>query len=372
MPITIKPQDKPIGDYKLPEEELFNQTRNAFDILRTMNEGTYEELVASWAYWCLKDNDGSKYEDVMRIGGTGDKGVDVIAYYSQKEKKCDIYQCKHYNHAIKRSELIVEIGKFLYYMSTGDLPIPVSYYLMALQGISPQFQPIYTDANKLKDEMVGNWDKCIASNIEEGKTHKLEGTLKDFIEGFDYSLFKLFSRDKFLRQIIESNKRFVYFQYFGYRKEFLRKIVKEKPVEPEEYEKVYIGHLLDAYNDVDEVSGINKDNVLDSAYGKHYEYARDQFWLAESIKKMSEENCPGDIDEFGELKDDMDAHVQDAYSEDYENAFKCVKAVTDKATSMPLKANRIISGELGTRERKGLCYHLSNENRLIWKKEENS
>lgn len=367
--IEISVLDMPRAEHKLREELLFTEKRRAHDIMKAMDEDTYEELVASWAYWCLKENDGRLYEDVMRIGGTGDRGVDVIAYYNQKENVCDIYQCKHYNHTIKRSEIIVEIGKFLYYMSTGDLPIPESYFLMALQGIGPQFLPIYTNAEKLKVDIVGNWDKCIASNIEEGETHNLGGALKTFIEGFDYSRFKIFSPNRFLQQLIESDKRFVYFQYFGYHKEHLRKITKEKPVEPEEYEKVYIAHLLDAYNDADKVSGINKDNVLDSAYGKHYAYARDQFWLAESIKKMSEENCPGDIDEFEELKDDMDAHVQDTYSEDYEDAFKRVKAVTDKATSMPLKANRIISGELGTRERKGLCYHLSNENRLVWKKE---
>lgn len=372
MPITINPQSKPKGIYKLPESELFNQTKNAFDILRTMNDNTYEELVASWAYWCLKDNDGRKYEDVMRIGGTGDRGIDVIAYYNQKENICDIYQCKHYNHPIRRSDVIAEIGKFMYYMSTGAIPVPESYYLMAPQGIGSHFMQIYGNATKLKKDIIDNWDKDIADNIEEDKQHLFEGRVKEFVEGFDYTRFKLFSPDRFLQQIVESEKRFVYFQYFGYHKEYLRKIVKSKPTELDDYEKVYITHLLNAYNDVKDVTGVDMDTVAGTTFGKHFEYARDQFWLAESIKKMSEENCPGDTDEFGELKDDMDAHVQDTYEEEYEDAFKRVKAVTDKATSMPLKANRIVSGELGTRERKGLCYHLSNENRLIWKKEEKS
>ena len=64
MPITIKPQEKPEGKYILPKEERFSQTQNAYDILKIMNEKRYEELVASWAYWCLKENDGRKYEDV--------------------------------------------------------------------------------------------------------------------------------------------------------------------------------------------------------------------------------------------------------------------------------------------------------------------
>ena len=83
---------------------------------------------------------------------------------------------------------------------------------------------------------------------------------------------------------------------------------------------------------------------------------------------MGEENCPGDEDEFEELKDDMEGHVADTYEGDYKDAYERVKAVTKTASTMP-KKDRIISGELGPRELKGVCYQLSNEDRLIWKKE---
>jgi len=122
-------------EHRLKEELLFTETRRALDILKTMDEDTYEELVASWAYWCLKKD----YEDVMRIGGSGDKGIDVIAYYSQKANKCDIYQCKHYDHPVRKSDVIAELGKFLYFMFIGEIPIPESYYLMAPQGLGVNF-----------------------------------------------------------------------------------------------------------------------------------------------------------------------------------------------------------------------------------------
>lgn len=49
---------------------LSNEERLRYDIapkerLALMDEDTYEELVAVWAYACLK----SKYKDVYRIGG---------------------------------------------------------------------------------------------------------------------------------------------------------------------------------------------------------------------------------------------------------------------------------------------------------------
>jgi hypothetical protein len=86
MPITIKPQEKPEGKYILPKEERFSQTQNAYDILKIMNGKRYEELVASWAYWCLKENDGRKYEDVKtQRRSVGNGGYTTVNWREQDE-----------------------------------------------------------------------------------------------------------------------------------------------------------------------------------------------------------------------------------------------------------------------------------------------
>ena len=126
--------------------------------------------------------------------------------------------------------------------------------------------------------------------------------------------------------------------------------------------------MIDAYNDVENVENVDAVNVSRTSFGAHFDRSRDEFWLAESLKKMGEENCPGDEDEFEELKNDVEDLVADAYEEEYKDAFERVKAVTKASVSMP-KKDRIISGELGPRELKGVCFQLSNEDRLIWKKE---
>lgn len=84
-----------------------------------------------------------------------------------------------------------------------------------------------------------------------------------------------------------------------------------------------------------------------------------------SVKKMSQENCPGDTDEFKELENDMLHHVADTLDEKYDNSFERVKFVTKHATTLPKKENRIISGELGAGELKGVCFHLSNEEHIL-------
>lgn len=368
MAITFETLETPEGRHRLKDEQLFNETRRAEGILKTMHEETYEELVTAWAFWCLKEDGKSKYEDVLHIGGAGDKGVDVIAYTDQTTKRCDIYQCKHYNHPINRSDIIGEIGKFLFFMWKNEIAIPESYYLMGPEGLSGQFTHVYTDPEKLKKAVQDSWAKDIAGHIEKGKAHLLEGELKNFVESFDYTKFKVYSVNRFLKDLLECEKRYVYFQYFGFHKEYMHRIKKPAPTELDEYERKYIGYLLDAYNDVDGVTGINEETVKSSEFAGHYNRARDEFWLAESVKKMEEENRPGDTDEFEELKDDMEDFVADTYEQKYNDANQRMRAVTDKSTSMP-KKDRIISSELGARELKGVCFQLSNEDRLIWKDE---
>ena len=355
---------KPENKFGLKGPALFRETRKDKDILAAMDEDTYEELIASWAFWCLGNKDNA-YQDVLRLGGAGDGGMDVVAFYDQATRDCDIYQCKHYDGAINKSAVIAELGKFLYHVYTGLLPCPRSYYLMAPKGLSSKFTHIYTNSETLKQTITDEWNASIAEHIEKDKCIKFEGKLKEFLNSFDYTIFTFYSCDHLLKDIHKKENRHVYHQYFGVKKEELEREVMHAPADLSEYERKYIGYLIDAYNDVND-DGITTENVEASVYGKHYNRSREEFWLAESVRKMSEENCPGDNNEFAELEDDMYRHVADTYEDFHENAFKKVKAVTDKSLSFRTK-ERIITGELGSSELKGVCFQLSNEDRLIWK-----
>ena len=201
MPITTEILKKPESKRGLEGATLFNEHRIDKDILKTMDEDTYEELVASWAYWCLKEGKEKKYEDVFRLGGAGDGGVDVIAYYDIAKRDCDIYQCKHYDHPVNRGDVIAELGKFLYHVYTGEILIPREYFLMSPQGLSGPFNKIYSNPFNLKKEIKDAWDKDIAGKIESKKIIKLESDLEKFIDAFDYKKFKLISPDKLISDV---------------------------------------------------------------------------------------------------------------------------------------------------------------------------
>lgn len=365
MKAVLAPIEKPKNEHGLTGAALFGETRKDKDILYCMDEDTYEELITSWAFHCLH-NDEYHYEDVLRLGGAGDGGMDVVAFYDQAKEDCDIYQCKHYDNAINLTDVIAELGKFLYHVYNKYLPSPRNYYLMAPKGLTSAFAVTYIDASKLKETIKSNWDDRIAKHISKGKTIKYEGDLTAFLDSFDYSKFKFYSSDKLIDDISKRKHRHIYHQYFGVKKAELERIKTEVPEEHADYEQAYIKYLIDAYNDVKGTETVTPDNVSISIFSKHFARSREEFWMAESVRKMSEENCPGDDDEFAELETDMYNHVADTHEDTHENAFKKVRAVTDKATSFARK-ERIISGELGSSELKGVCFQLSNENRLIWK-----
>ena len=363
--LLVEPEYK----YGLKGASLFKENRTDKDILRTMNEDTYEELVTSWAFHCIKSGDQKKYEDVFRLGGPGDGGIDVIAYYNIENRDSDIYQCKHYNHPVNRSDVIAELGKFLYHVYKGVFKMPRNYFLMTPQGLSAAFNKIYSSCDKLKESVILSWDKDISNRIQPKNKIPLDSELKAFLEEFDYKKFKMISPDKMLEDLLKEKNRHVYFQYFGVKKDELVRMKLTPPVDHKDYESKYIGHLVDAYNDVEGGELINADKVDSCKYAKHFGRSREEFWLAESVRKMSEENCPGDRDEYKELQNDMLHHVADTHEADYKNAFERVKAVTAMATSLQKKDNRIISGELSSGELKGVCFQLSNEDKLIWKNE---
>lgn len=359
--------DEPNNNHGLKGPALFNEHRKDKDILYSMNEDTYEEMIASWAYYCLKEDGSKRYQDVLRLGGAGDGGMDVVAFYDQATRKCDIYQCKHYDSPINKSAVIAELGKFLYHVYTGLLPNPDKYYLMAPKGLSAPFTLIYTNADKLKQTIISEWDDSIADHIEKNKSYKKAGGLEAFLNSFDYTKFNVYSSDRLIEDLLGAGHRHVYTQYFGVRKDTINCEKIPTPTECTDYESHYIDYLIDAYNDSVVDKAVSVENVEETRFAKHFARSRDEFWLAESIRKMSVENCPGDIDEFSELETDMYHHVADVHEEDYDNAFERVKAVTNQATSLPKKEQSIISGQLGARELKGVCFQLSNEDKLIWK-----
>lgn len=343
----------------LTNEQMLSVNRTDKQILSAMDENTYEELVASWAYMCLKP----KYEDVYQIGGAGDHGIDVLAYTSLSKKECDIYQCKHYQNSVTATIVFPEICKILYFAFLNEIPVPKNYFIVAPKGLSTSLLKWFVKPKSIKSEVKNNWNKY-SKNITSKGSIALSPELETFIDGIDFHKFSFISQDNFICRIREN--KHLYHQYFGFRKSDIERVNIDAPTRATIEESTYISHLLSAYNEIGPPTSL--ENIGTSKYAVHYARARKTFWITESLRKISEDNSPGETDEFAEFMDDMELHVADVYEDDYENGLERNKKVISEAKKYTPKRARIISDEISSGEKMGVCYHLSNNNRLIWVK----
>lgn len=152
-------------EHTLASAERLNATAVPLLRLRNMDEDTYEEIVQVWSYMCLKA--AGKYPHVHQVGGSGDKGSDVIAYLDDTFNKFDLYQCKHYKGELTYSNLYGEIGKLLTYTYKKTYPVPQHYYIASPYGLAQSFRdllhnvienryPMYNSVYAIKDFIETN------------------------------------------------------------------------------------------------------------------------------------------------------------------------------------------------------------------------
>lgn len=156
----------------------------------------WEEFVLEWIE-VLRGN----YFQIDKLGGAGDKGRDVVAYYAKPSPtaKWDNYQCKHYDHPLAPSDIWTELGKLCLYTFRKDYPIPASYRFVAPQGVGIKLQDFLANPDKLKAELIANWGKGCETKIEAAPV-KLTANFKTHVENFDFSIAGYIPVNDLIRQ----------------------------------------------------------------------------------------------------------------------------------------------------------------------------
>ncbi len=155
-------------------------------LIELLEPAQWEEFTEEWAT-SLKS-----YEEVERWSGPGDMGRDIIGF-TTKEKydgRWDNYQCKRYAHNLNPSDVWVEFGKIVYYTFKGEFPAPANYYFAASKGVGLSLKRLLADPEKLRTELIANWDKYCKNGISDTVEIPLEGALLDYLNKFDLRIFK--------------------------------------------------------------------------------------------------------------------------------------------------------------------------------------
>jgi hypothetical protein len=101
-------------------------------VIQMYSPDEWEEFTEEWS----KGFD-PPYHQVVRLGGAGDKGRDVVGYTGPPQDgrtKWDSYQCKHYDHPLRPTDIYCELGKLCVYTHRGDFSIPRKYRFVAPKG----------------------------------------------------------------------------------------------------------------------------------------------------------------------------------------------------------------------------------------------
>ena len=319
----------------------------------------WEGFIEEWAHY-----QKTQYAKVARFSGATDMGIDVAGFVDKSGFAgiWDNYQCKHYDSALTPGVAIPEIAKCLWHAFEGRVAAPRKYYFMAPKDCGMSLKKLLLNAVDLKAKLFEKWNDWCADAITSTQTIKLDGSFREYVEDFDFSIFTF---EPALDVLDEHRKTPYYTARFGSGLPDRPKS-EAPPEQPAETESRYLRQLMDAYRDH------KKSPVADcAALGpwpelvQHYNRQREYFYHAESLRNFARDNVPPGT--FEDLQEEVHAGVIEVEASPHPDAFVRVNAVTQAAALLPLSANGLISV---TRipDKRGICHQLANENRLWWVK----
>ncbi|HFJ9294252.1 TPA: ABC-three component system protein [Bacillus cereus] len=331
------------------------------DRLKIISPNDFEELIEEWIYGYLR----TKYEKVVRVGGAGDKGRDVIAFekYSKDGNEVwDNYQCKHYNAPLAPSQIWVEFGKLCYYTYINAYNIPRRYYLVAPQGVGGKLYDFIMKPKTLRKELIKEWDRHCLKKITSTKEVKLIGDFYKYVENFDFSIVDVIDPIKLIEQYQQTN----YFPLrFGGGLKKMPERPKQAPSEIKQEEILYVRKLFDAYANHKKKKITSLEDLKSyKLLLNHFNRQRIYFYQAESLKVFERDSMPNGINAFDELKTEVFHGIVDTVYTNYQDGFERIKAATQQARNLIISGENIFSSLINGNDKNGICHHLANEENL--------
>jgi len=323
--------------------------------IKLFSDSQWEEFILEWA-----DSLRDEYARVERYGGSGDMGCDIVATCKDDEKQWDNYQCKRYQESLKPSDIWIEFGKLVYYSHRGDYSYPRRYSFVAPQGAGNKLSRLLKQPSDLKAEVIRNWDAYCLEKITDTTPVPLEGDLREYLDGLDFSIFDAIPPLKIIDA--HAKTRWYIARFGGGLPQ--RPPVLSPPATPTAQEATYVRELLAAYasylrREVESADDLGSETDLRD----HFSDSRREFYSAESLRAFSRDTLPPG--EFESLQDEIHSGIADDVRSDHEDGYRRVIAVVRSARMLQLTAHALIS-RLSIRDRGGICHQLANDSKVRW------
>lgn len=328
-------------------------------LIQLYSPDEWEDFIVEWT-----EGFDPPYHSVVRLGGAGDKGRDVIGYAAapQTDPDWDNYQCKHYDHALRPTDVYTELGKLCVYTFRGDYTVPRGYRFVAPRGVGTKLHDYLKKPDLLRTELYRNWDEYCRKKISDAEEFPLTPDLTKYIDAFD------FRRVWFLtpQDILNQHQKTKYWPRRFKLEPPIRPPSSEPPPAVQPHELGYVSCLLDAYADhlgekSLEVTDLGRSPALDS----HFRRSRGYFFSAEALNRFSRDHLQRNA--FESVKQDVYDGVVDVTLCDHKDGFQCLLQATQAAASLDLPASDL-KPYVAPSDKKGICHHLANDRRIAWVK----
>jgi hypothetical protein len=325
--------------------------------LLALNDDQLERFTREWIA-----RKAEKYVECTSFRGSGDMGRDVVGFLSpdRHEGEWDNYQCKQYATTLPTHVGIREIAKILYFAFHEHFTPPRKYIFVAPRGVNRHLEGLIFNPSRFQERLIHEWDKHAAEKIQQGRRIALDGALADFIRAYDFSRIERVTVDDML---VDPDIQPVLAKWFG--ADLGAAPLGEVPETIREEELPYIKQLVGAYGERDgrayethaEIEGHEQ-------HWPHLSLQRERYYHADAFKRFYRDNTSAEA--LDVLDDDVYHGVIDACHSNHVDALACVEAVMKQAAAIS------ISGPLSAHARvpvkQGICHHLANMHRLIWRR----
>lgn len=325
-------------------------------VIQTYDPDEWEVFIEEWATGL-----SPKYVAVRRFGGSGDRGVDVAGFKTDRgfEDEWDCFQGKHYDKSLTPSNAWPEMLKvFLLPVHTPLYTLPSSYSFIAPRGLGTNLAHLISTPTELRAKFLEQVESSVAKPFKE-LDNDTRSAVHALASATDFSMFGAVE----VLALLDQHKSTPYYPArFGGG--LPARPTSESPpqtVHPDEL--VYLTKLVDAYQEryltVDSIAAAE----VHTKAGAHLQRQRESFFRAEALRNFARDRVLPNT--FEGLQNELfDAVIETAEAE-HSDGLERLRHTLEQAVNAQLSANALIQ-VTEPADRRGVCHQLANDDRLTW------
>ena len=325
-------------------------------VIQTYDADEWEIFIEEWA-----SGMSPRYVRVQRFGGSGDRGVDVAGFKTDRgfEDEWHCFQGKHYDKSLTPSIAWPEMLKvFLLPVRNPLYKLPTKYSFIAPRGLGTFLAHLVSTPSELKAKFL--------EQVESGESKpfkELDQTTREAVHALASATdFSMFGSVEVLTLIEEHAATPHHAARFGGGLPD-RPASDSPPGEVLPEELVYVHKLIDAYQErYAVVDSIPLAEAHDKA-STHLRRQRESFFRAEALRNFARDSVPAKTFE-GLQKELYDAVIETTEAE-HSDGLERLRQTLEQAVNAQLSANALIQ-VTEPADRRGICHQLANEDRLTW------